>query len=335
VLLASSVSVLLLGIVRKKVYKEGIIVLLLPLVLLFVFSFNFKEFEDGKIKVRLVQPSIKQTLKWNNELLYSNFRSYIDLSKSKTLDGVKLVVWGETATPYPVDFVPRYLNEMKEAIGEDGFLATGVIRYSMENGEYVPYNSLFVIDDGGDIKDYYDKVHLVPFGEYLPFRKYLPDFMKPVANVVGNMGRGEKYKNIKVEGLPLMGGAICYESIFPKEVVNPKVKPEVLLVVANDGWYGESFGPYQHLVSSQMRAVEEGVSVIRSANTGISAVIKPNGQIVGKIGLNEVGISDVMLPSVLSVKTLYGLYGNLILFIMFVLGVVLILILNTRTLNKE
>ena len=335
VLLASSVSVLLLGIVRKKVYKEGIIVLLLPLVLLFAFSFNFKEFEDGKMKVRLVQPSIKQTLKWNRELLYSNFRSYIDLSKSKSLDGVKLVVWGETATPYPVDFEPRYLNEMKEAIGEDGFLATGLIRYSIENGEYRPYNSLFVINDRGEIKDYYDKVHLVPFGEYLPFRKYLPDFMKPIANAVGNLGRGEKYKNIKVAGLPLMGGAICYESIFPKEVINPNVKPEVLLVVANDGWYGESSGPYQHLVSSQMRAIEEGVSVIRSANTGISAVIKPNGQVVGKIGLNEVGISDVMMPSVLSIDTLYGQYGNLILFMMFVFGVVLVLILNQRKLSEE
>lgn len=329
-LFLSGISLFLLGFWHKKVYKFGIVLLLLPLLGVIIFSFRYKEFEDSDFKVRLVQPSIKQTFKWNKKLLYSNFRSYIDLSKSKPLDGIKLVVWGETASPYPLDFEPRYLNEVGEAIGKDGFLATGLIRYSIENGEYVPYNSLFVIDDNKNIRDYYDKVHLVPFGEFLPFRKYLPEFMKPVANVVGNLGRGEKYKNLRVTGLPLMGGAICYESIFPKEVINPKEKPEILLVVANDGWYGNSFGPYQHLVATQLRAVEEGISVIRSANTGISAVIKPNGDVVGKIGLNEVGISDVLLPKVLSVDTVYGRYGNLILFFMLIIGLLVAVVLNIK-----
>jgi apolipoprotein N-acyltransferase len=146
---------------------------------------------------------------------------------------------------------------------------------------------LFVINDRGDILDYYDKSHLVPFGEYLPLREYLPDFMRPITNIVGTLGKGEKYKNIKVNGLPTMGGAICYESIFPSEVVNKKDKPELLLVLVNDGWYGISSGPFQHLVAAQMRAVEEGVTVIRSANTGISAVIADKIMIIdGDIGKN-------------------------------------------------
>ena len=121
-----------------------------------------------------------------------------------------------------------------------------------------------------------------------------------------------KYKNIKVPGLPVMGGAICYESIFPSEVVNKKEKPEILLVLVNDGWYGMSPGPYQHLVASQMRAVEEGVTVIRSANTGISAVIADNGEVLDKIGLSVAGKTDVVLPKRLSHSTVYGKFGNVI-----------------------
>lgn len=321
-------SILLLGVIKKKKYKGAIFFIIIPLIFLGLFCGCKKDFEDGDIKVRLVQPAIPQTLKWNSSLLYYHFRSYINLSKSEPLDGVDLVVWGETASPYPLDFDARRLQEITEAIDKDGFLITGLIRFGLEQGEYVSYNSMFVIDGNGEVKDYYDKAHLVPFGEYMPLKEYMPDFMEPVAKVVGNLKKGEKFKNIKVEGLPLMGGAICYESIFPKGVVNPKSKPEVLVVLANDGWYGDSAGPYQHLISAQMRAVEEGVTVIRSANTGISAVIKPNGEIVGVIGLGKKGISDVLLPKVLSVDTIYGKYGNFVLLICMILGVLVVVCLN-------
>ena len=322
------VSILVLGLKRKEFYKGGLVFVLASLISLFGFSFSYQSFENGNIKVRLVQPAIEQSYKWDNLKKYQNYLTYIEMSKSAPLDDVDIVVWGETATPYVLDLDKPRLEEIKEAIGKNGFLITGLIRYAHEYGEFVPYNSLFVINKEGEIKDYYDKSHLVPFGEFLPFREYLPDFMRPVANVVGNLGRGEKYKNIKVKGLPLMGGAICYESIFPKEVLNKKQKPEILVVLANDGWYGISSGPYQHLVASQLRAVEEGISVIRSANTGISAVIKPNGDIVGQIGLAKKGISDVYMPKILSVKTLYGELGNLILLVLFTVGIGVLFVIN-------
>ena len=324
-------SILFLGWVKKKNYKGGLYFIIIPLVFFSLFWFNKKDYVDGDLKVRLVQPAIPQMLKWNNDMLYQHFRSYIDLSKSKPLDGVDLVVWGETATPYPLDFDKRRLEEITEAIDKDGFLITGLIRFGLEQGEYVSYNSMFAIDGNGIIKDYYDKAHLVPFGEYMPFKEYLPDFMKPVADVVGNLKKGEKFKNIKVKGLPLMGGAICYESIFPKGVINPIDKPDILVVLANDGWYGMSAGPYQHLAATQMRAVEEGVTVIRSANTGISAVIRPNGDVIGAINLGEKGISDVLLPNVLSVNTIYGKYGNFVLLICMFVGLVLVIYLNKYT----
>lgn len=157
--------------------------------------------------------------------------------------------------------------------------------------------------------------------------------MAPVASVVGDLGSGEKYKKLQVAGLPLMGGAICYESIFPKEVLNPEQKPELLVVLANDGWYGVSAGPYQHLAAAQMRAVEEGITVIRSANTGISAVIAPNGDVSGLIGLNEEGVSDTALPKVLEKSTLYGRYGNIVPGGLLFFCLLLALLLNSFVIN--
>jgi len=325
---------------RRRLDKGGILFIVVPLIF---FIFAAPRFEVEKCLmcdemndfiVRLVQPSIPQTFKWHPALAHKNFRQYIDLSKKGEQDGylpldsVSLVVWGETASPYFLDRDAEHLAEIKEAIPQGGFLATGVLRLSMEKGEIVPYNSLFIINDNAEIKDYYDKAHLVPFGEYLPFREYWPEFMSPVADIVGNLGRGEQYKNMHVSGLPVMGGAVCYESIFPKEVLNPREKPEILLVVANDGWYGVSPGPYQHLAAAQMRAVEEGITVIRSANTGISAVISPYGKILGRIGLNEVGIADVSLHHPLAFLTFYGRFGNIIPLVLVLLVLLLALRLN-------
>lgn len=328
-LLLCGAAFLLYGAVKRQFCAGALLFIFIPTIFLFWAAGTYQPAEQGEITVRLVQPSIPQTFKWHPALAYKNFRQYIDLSKSKPLDGVTMVVWGETASPYFLDRDDEHRQEITEAIPNGGFLITGLLRAGIINGEVVPYNSLFVLDKSGEVKDYYDKAHLVPFGEYLPFRAYLPDFMTPVANVVGDLGQGEPFKNLQVQGLPLMGGAICYESIFPKGVINPKSKPEILLVLANDGWYGVSAGPYQHLAAAQMRAVEEGITVIRSANTGISAVILPNGDTIGGIGLNEEGVSDVVLPKVLAKNTMYGRYGNIVLLFLLLIGVGLAFGLNT------
>ena len=305
-------AALVAGAVQRKFYAGALALVFISVAVIGAGGALYQKSESGEMKVRLVQPSIPQQYKWEAAEAYANFRAYIDLSKSRPLDGVKLVVWGETATPYFLDRDWLHLREITEAVPKGGFLVTGLLRAGIVDGMYVPFNSMFVIDESGVVKDYYDKSHLVPFGEYLPFRDLWPSFMTPVAQVVGELGRGEKFKNLQVEGLPLMGGAICYESIFPKQVVNPKEKPQLLLVLANDGWYGVSAGPYQHLAAAQMRAVEEGITVIRSANTGISAVVAPNGDMSGVIGLNQKGIADVVLPRVLARETVYGTYGNVV-----------------------
>ena len=311
-LILCGIVLLILSVIKRKVYWPCLGFILIPLFFILFSASGFKNAnQNGDIKVRLVQPNIPQTYKWDSAKAYENFRKHIDMSKGNNED-VDLVVWGEAAVPYPLDRDINHLIEVTEAVPGKGFLVTGLLRGAMEYGELIAYNSLFVINDRGDILDYYDKSHLVPFGEYLPLREYLPDFMRPVANVVGNLGKGEKYKNIKINNFPVMGGAICYESIFPGEVLNKKEKPEILLVLVNDGWYGISPGPHQHLVASQMRAVEEGVTVIRSANTGISAIIADNGEILDKIGLSVAGKVDVVLPKKLSHPTIYGKFGNVI-----------------------
>ncbi len=328
-------AILIAGLVQKRFYTGAVLFLIVPVFVFYGGAGKYQVSENGDMTVRLVQPSIPQTFKWQEDMAYKNFRRYIDLSTSRPTDDIDLVVWGETATPYFLDMDDAHLKEITEAIPDNGFLITGLLRAAVENGRYVPYNSLFVINKEGHIKDYYDKAHLVPFGEYLPFRDYLPDFMTPVANVVGSLGRGEAMKNISVKGLPLMGGAICYESIFPGQVLNKELKPELLVVLANDGWYGVSAGPAQHLAAAQLRAVEEGITVIRSANTGISAVITPYGDIIGKLGLNEIGISDVSLPKKTVRSTLYGKYGNIVPMFL-ILGIILFgLLLNSVPAAKK
>ena len=322
----------LLSLKHKTFYRGSILFIFIPIIAIILSQQNLtvsaETTASKPLTIRLVQPSIPQTFKWHPALLYRNFRQYIDLTRSKPLDDIDLVVWGETATPYDLDHDTEHLEELTAAIPPHGFLATGILRLGMENGERLLYNSLYILNNAGEIKDYYDKSHLVPFGEYLPFRDHLPDFMTPVANIVGELGKGEKQKPIRVSGLPTMSGAICYESIFPKETINPQFKSEILLIVANDGWYGISAGPYQHLSAAQMRAVEEGITVLRSANTGISAVINDKGKILSSIPLNEVATTDTILPSQLSHPTMYGKSGNSIPLRLLMLLLVLALILN-------
>ena len=337
-LLCCGISLCFISMRHKKFYQGSLWLIAAPLAIIFLsqqnLTPNIQSSTQKPLTIRFVQPSIPQTFKWHPALLYKNFRQYIDLSRSKPLDNIDLVLWGETATPYDLDRDEEHLKEITDAIPEDGFLATGILRMGMEDGTPTLYNSLYIINKNGEIKDYYDKSHLVPFGEYLPFRQYLPDFMTPVANIVGDLGKGEKNKLITVPSLPLMSGAICYESIFPKQILNPKQKAEILLIVANDGWYGISAGPYQHLCAAQMRAVEEGITVLRSANTGISAAIDDTGKILTTIDLNKSGISDITLSTHLSHATFYGKWGNSIPLVLLALFSILAILLNKKISKK-
>jgi len=288
------------------------------------------EVPDGhSIMVRLVQPSIPQTLKWDRAALEKNLQTYIDLSREKDIGYVDFTIWGETAYPYDLLYDEIHNRKLTAAVPTYGHLITGFLRRVDDGYYYTPYNSFGVINKKGTLVGWYDKNHLVPFGEYIPFRKYLPEWVRPIANTVAEFGRGEKFKTLKVGDYPEFAPLICYEVIFSDEVVKKGAdRPKWAVVLTNDGWYGISSGPYQHLAAAQMRAVEEGISVVRSANSGISAVINPYGRIVAQIPLGVRGMVDALVKPEEAHLTLFGQYGNRIPLLMSVLVILLALIFS-------
>jgi apolipoprotein N-acyltransferase len=172
------------------------------------------------------------------------------------------------------------------------------------------WNSLEVIDGDGRILASYDKAHLVPFGEYMP----LPAWISLAKVTAGSLDftAGPGPRTLTLAGLPPVGPLICYEVIFPAAVVDRRQRPDWLLNLTNDGWYGISSGPYQHLVAARMRAVEEGLPLVRAANSGISAVIDPYGRVVASLGLGQAGVLDADLPRPIG-ATLFARAGWLIL----------------------
>ena len=263
-----------------------------------------------EIMVRLVQPSIPQNLKWDRQAAENNFHDYYELSTQKDNRHIDFVFWGETASPFDLTQDEFHRQRLVRAVPKHGYLITGLLRRELTTDGYIPYNSLAVINRKTQVLNLYDKHHLVPFGEYIPLRQFLPQWIHPLTNTVAEFGRGEQFKTITLDGYPEFAPLICYEVIFSDDVVRKEDKPKWMVVLTNDGWYGQSAGPYQHLIATQMRAVEEGMTVIRSANSCISAVITPYGEVPAKIELGIRGVKDVAVKLDLAHYTLFGEYGD-------------------------
>ena len=282
------------------------------------------QFATPGLTVRMVQPSIAQNKKWDISALEENFSQHIALGTAEGLEKVDFVIWGETASPFPLDMDSRHREQILASIPPHGYLITGLVRIqTTPYGQLLPYNSMMIINKQGEIENYYDKSHLVPFGEYIPLRRFLPAWIKPITNTVANFEAGPGPRTLQIGTYPPFGVLICYEIIFPSEITNPNQRPEWLINLTNDAWYGDSSGPRQHLVSARLRAVEEGLSIIRVANSGISAGIDPLGRIIGQIPLNQPQILDIRLPSQLSTKSIYGQYGNFIPLLLITLNIIL------------
>jgi apolipoprotein N-acyltransferase len=194
-------------------------------------------------------------------------------------------------------------------------LLTGTQR--VERGEPNRYfNSMAAIDGQGRVIATHDKSHLVPFGEYLPlFQLLQPLGITQLTGSHGGFSEGAGVRTIQIEGLPSFGVLICYEIIFPGNVVEPGARPQWLVNMTDDSWFGPWAGPFQHLGIAKVRAVEEGLSVARAANTGISAMIDPYGRIIASLELDRPGVVDAPLPRPIE-STVYSLAGDAIYFIM-------------------
>ena len=210
------------------------------------------------------------------------------------------IVWPETALPFLLTENPGALSRIADMLQVGQTLITGAVRFEDGAGGAAQryYNTIYVIDDEGQIIGSADKAHLVPFGEYLPFEASLRRLgLTPVAETFGGFSAADRRGLLTLPGGLGAVPPICYEAIFPELSVLPEGRGDLLLNLTNDAWYGSTPGPYQHLHQAQLRAVETRLPLVRAANSGISAVVDAGGRIVGSLPLGEAGVFDVRLPS--------------------------------------
>ena len=278
------------------------------------------------IQVRLVQPSIVQREKWRPENQERIFGEHIGLSIRNAAGvedgakGVHLIVWPEAAMPFLPLSSPGALAAIGRMLPEGGHLASGALRLdpavpTVPGSRRRVYNSLLVFGAGGRLVDTYDKNHLVPFGEYLPLQTLLEAIgLEQLSRMRGGFEPGVKPRNLlSIPGMPPLGPLVCYEAIFPGAIVQGGVRPAALINVTNDGWFGNTTGPRQHLHQARVRAVEEGLPVLRAANNGISAVIDARGRLLARLDLDSVGVIDSVLPPALPAP-LYARLGDWLFF---------------------
>jgi apolipoprotein N-acyltransferase len=272
------------------------------------------------VKLRLVQPNIPQHLKWKPNLRLGHVRSLVRLSvqPSKVGAAPSHIIWPETAVPYDLQNDPNLLSALGKITPPDGALITGAPRSSGSKSQVSQHwNSLLVLQSGGAVTAIYDKMHLVPFGEYVPWRSVLR-LTKLTAGRT-DFSVGETPRTINISGLPAFAPLICYEAIFSNEVRSIRVHPRWLLNITNDAWFGQSSAPYQHFAAVRFRAVEMGLPLARVANTGISAMIDPYGRVVAQLALGRQGVLDVSLPKPLKNQTIYRRFGDSIVVILMII----------------
>ncbi len=270
------------------------------------------------VLLRVVQPNISQDEKWRED----NARQIFD--KLKTLSATPVnsgpsgapthIIWPESAVPFLIDESPVARQELAVLLQGRSTLFTGALRREPNQidaqGEPAVHNSIIIFDGNGQVTGHYDKWRLVPGGEFLPFEWLLePLGFRKVVTVPGSFQAGPGPMTITVPGAPPAALLVCYEIIFPQHLVSPDHRPSWIVNVTNDGWFGHSTGPYQHLAQAQLRAIEQGLPIVRAANTGISAVIDSYGRLRESLPLGYSGVLDARLPPALR-GTFYAAWGD-------------------------
>ncbi|MBE2190737.1 MAG: apolipoprotein N-acyltransferase [Alphaproteobacteria bacterium] len=270
------------------------------------------EYRDDVV-IQIVQPNIPQEKKWDGSLMWDNFRSLINMIhrdgslKGKGEHPARVLVLPESAMTYHHLNEKAALDALRGASGhfsETTYILTGALL--KDQAGY--HNSLIALNQQAERVYSFDKFHLVPFGEYIPFQKYIP--FGPLVNFSGFV-QGAGPQTAQLDGVPPFSPLVCYEVIFPGEVTsdNP-VRPEWIVNVTNDAWYGLSPGPFQHMAHAIYRAIEEGLPVVRSANTGISTIIDPYGRVLTVIPLNSTYTDELYLPKPAVSRPLYSKFKN-------------------------
>ena len=260
------------------------------------------------VNVAVVQGNIDQHMKWDRTFQQATVRKYLALSRQAAEDA-DLIVWPETAAPFYL-FHQRQLTASIQAVVD----RTGVTHligspaFGLTENGVTYHNSAYLLEPGGGREQRYDKAHLVPFGEYVPFKRWLP-FLGKMAAAAGDFTPGPAGKTLDWRGTPI-GVQICYEIIFPQLSRTVVRRHAALLVnLTNDAWYGRSGAPYQHFAMTVLRAVENRRTLVRAANTGISGFVDPAGRILAQTPLFEAGFLKHEVP-LLRGQTLYVRWGD-------------------------
>jgi apolipoprotein N-acyltransferase len=290
--------------------------------------------EGSRQLVRIVQPSIPQNIKWDRERRQQIVDTYLEMTARPWLEQLHLpplVVWPESALPLLLGEEDALRARVADLLPEGSMLLTGGLHRELEPGGGARiYNSLLVLGQAGRILGRHDKVRLVPFGEFLPFPAILePLGIRQLARLPQGFSEGAADRLVVAPGLPRFAGFICYEAVFPRSFPREQV-PELLVNVTNDAWFGTSGGPHQHLVQARFRAIEQGVPMIRAANTGISAMIDATGRIKAHLALFETGLLEARLPASLPTPP-YARFGDAVFAML--TGALLLVSLICRLIN--
>jgi apolipoprotein N-acyltransferase len=293
--------------------------------------------EVAGVKLRLMQPNVPQDAKFRPENRDRIMRHYLTLSDRATsplstgVSDITHLVWPESAFPFLLARDPPALAQIAALLPAGTTLVTGAARA----GEPLPgevnaryFNAIQVVADDGTLLSTYDKVHLVPFGEYLPFSGLLREWgLRQFVRAPAGFEAGPQGQLLTIRGLPPAAPLICYEAIFPAKVVAPGTRPGLLLNLTNDAWFGLTPGPYQHLAQARLRTIEEGLPLVRVANTGISAVVDPYGRTIASLPLGIEGVLDTLLPRPIATP-FYAQMGDLTFFV--ALGFFFVVLLVSR-----
>ena len=306
---------------QKKLYVMGALALaLLPL--LWIWGdwreANYMRREVPGVVVRLVQPNIPQSDKWREGNAPKIWNTLLDLTEEPPTGGElpTHVIWPESAVPFLLDESSEAKDALRVALGGSKILLTGAVRRQSGADPAHPdyFTSVEIYDSGANLIGLYDKWHLVPGGEFLPMAwLFEPLGLRFLVNLPESFSAGSGPKSLALPGAGIVAPNICYEAIFSEAFANLAPRPDWFVNVTNDGWFGSSSGPYQHLAQLRLRAIEQGVSIARSANTGISAMIDPMGGYMFRSRINVAGAYDAHLPERIP-ATLFSLWGQLLQF---------------------
>lgn len=290
--------------------------MLLPLIL---FSLSFLNVDNNEkeldyVKLRVVQPNISQEEKWDKTLFQNHIDKLIRLSTKDNNEQKLIVIWPEVALTVYLNEENELVEYIKNQLGENVVLITGGLRREFHGNSVKIFNSLYLIHDNGIAV--YDKIRLVPFGEFIPLRSFLK-FLKITPGEI-DFSKGDTQQNMEVkydEILLNFEPSICYEAIF--QTFNYS-NIKLFINITNDAWFGNFFGPRQHFTASKMRSIEKGVPLVRAANSGISAITDKNGKILEKLNLSQAGFleRDILLENG---TTFFSRYGQKILFLKIIL----------------